>query len=109
MLGNGETECPDYRSTRTTSVSSQTSLQSAPPRYFQVGISSPCTYDKPAIPPGSLVLVTGANGYLGMHAVDCLLWQGYHVRGAVRNEQKANWTTDYFVSEMLDLQPERLA
>jgi len=49
-----------------------------------------------AVPKGSTVLVTGANGYLGMHVVDQLLTSGYKVRGTVRDSEKAQWTTEYF-------------
>lgn len=40
-----------------------------------------------AIPKGSLVLVSGANGFIGSHVVDQLLQLGYNVRGTVRNEK----------------------
>ena len=49
-----------------------------------------------AFPPGSLVLVTGATGYIGTHIVDQLLLAGYHVRGTVRDDRKAAWTTALF-------------
>jgi len=49
-----------------------------------------------ALPPGSLVLVTGANGYVGSHAVDQFLTYGYKVRGTVRNKQKCAWLTQVF-------------
>jgi len=48
------------------------------------------------IPKGSLVLVTGANGYLGLHVADQFLEAGYKVRGTVRDEDKASWTKEYF-------------
>jgi nucleoside-diphosphate-sugar epimerase len=35
----------------------------------------------PAIPKGSLVLVTGANGHIGSRVADQLREAGYHVRG----------------------------
>ncbi|KAF2859135.1 aldehyde reductase [Piedraia hortae CBS 480.64] len=52
--------------------------------------------DKGALPLDSLVLVTGANGWLGMHVVDQLLRYGYRVRGTVRDLEKAVWTSKYF-------------
>lgn len=45
---------------------------------------------------GSLVLVTGVNGYLGLHVADQLLLSGYKVRGTVRDAGKAQWTKEYF-------------
>ena len=49
-----------------------------------------------AFPPGSLVLVTGATGFMASHIIDQLLLAGYHVRGTVRDEKKAKWTTSFF-------------
>lgn len=42
----------------------------------------------PAIPKDSVVLVTGANGYIGSHIVDQLLEAGYRVRGTTRDLSK---------------------
>lgn len=42
----------------------------------------------PAIPKGSLVLVTGVNGYIGSHVADQLLEAGYRVRGTTRALEK---------------------
>ncbi|RDW71742.1 hypothetical protein BP5796_07776 [Coleophoma crateriformis] len=39
----------------------------------------------PALPKGSIVLVTAANGYIATHVVDQLLQLGYRVRGTVRS------------------------
>lgn len=47
-----------------------------------------------AIPRGSLILVTGANGYIGSHVVDQLLALGYKVRGTVRD--KKPWLDEFF-------------
>ena len=49
-----------------------------------------------AIPKGSLVLVTGANGYIASHVVDQFLAAGYRVRGTVRSESKGAWVKDLF-------------
>jgi len=50
----------------------------------------------PPVEKGSLVLVTGANGYIGSHVVDQLLGQGMKVRGTVRSHEKGKWAQDYF-------------
>ncbi|KAI4219184.1 MAG: hypothetical protein L6R36_008512 [Xanthoria steineri] len=44
-----------------------------------------------AIPKGSLVLVTGVNGYIGSHIAEQLLEHGYRVRGTVRDTHKAHY------------------
>ncbi|GKZ33077.1 hypothetical protein AbraIFM66950_002852 [Aspergillus brasiliensis] len=49
-----------------------------------------------AIPPGSWVLVTGANSLVGSNVADRLLSRGYRVRGTVRNAQRHQWLRDYF-------------
>ncbi|RAH50395.1 aldehyde reductase II [Aspergillus brunneoviolaceus CBS 621.78] len=46
------------------------------------------------IPPGSLILVTGANGYIASHTIDILLHRGYKVRGTVRTAKP--WLDSYF-------------
>jgi len=38
---------------------------------------------KNTIPPGSKILVTGANGFIGSNVVDQLLSLGYFVRGTI--------------------------
>lgn len=40
-----------------------------------------------AIPKGSTVVVTGANGFIGSHIIDVLLSLGYLVRGTIRSEK----------------------
>lgn len=49
-----------------------------------------------AIPTGSLILVTGANGFIASHIVDQFLGSGYRVRGTVRSEKP--WLDDYFAT-----------
>ncbi|KAM0339654.1 hypothetical protein ACHAPU_010836 [Fusarium lateritium] len=44
-----------------------------------------------AIPRGSWILVTGANGYTGSHVVIELLKQGFNVRGTVRDLNYSAW------------------
>ncbi|KAK6949297.1 hypothetical protein Daesc_009371 [Daldinia eschscholtzii] len=48
------------------------------------------------IAPGSLVVVTGANGYIGSHIVDQFLQRGYRVRGTVRAVSRDQWMKEYF-------------
>ncbi|KAM6479903.1 hypothetical protein HDV62DRAFT_381942 [Trichoderma sp. SZMC 28011] len=52
------------------------------------------------LPEGSLILVTGASGYIGAHVTKQLLHRGYKVRGTVRDTGKAEWlSTDSFPKE----------
>ncbi|CAN9161735.1 unnamed protein product [Alternaria sp. RS040] len=53
-------------------------------------------FDSPAITPGSTILVTGSNGFVGAHVADQLLQQGYKVRGTVRDPVKHQWLADLF-------------
>ncbi|CAH0045240.1 unnamed protein product [Clonostachys solani] len=48
------------------------------------------------VPPGGLVLVTGANGYIASVTVKTLLEAGYSVRGTVRSISKHRPLLDYF-------------
>ncbi|KAJ5762070.1 NAD(P)-binding protein [Penicillium nucicola] len=41
-----------------------------------------------AISPGCLILVSGANGYIGSHIVDILLSKGFRVRGTTRTKKE---------------------
>ncbi|KXH48466.1 NAD dependent epimerase/dehydratase [Colletotrichum simmondsii] len=50
-----------------------------------------------ALPKGSLILVTGANGYIGSHTINVLLGLGYRVRGTVRSEKP--WLSEFFHSK----------
>lgn len=54
------------------------------------------TIQNPAIPKGSTVLVTGANGLIASHVVDQFLENGYKVRGTVRDPVKSAWLTALF-------------
>lgn len=47
-----------------------------------------------ALSKDSLVLVTGANGYIGSHVVDQLLNAGYKVRGTIRSRKP--WLEELF-------------
>ncbi|ODN92736.1 dihydrokaempferol 4-reductase [Cryptococcus wingfieldii CBS 7118] len=50
----------------------------------------------PAVKPGSLVLVTGASGYIAAHTVDILLQRGFNVRGTVRSQSKGEYLSNLF-------------
>ncbi|WWD19047.1 hypothetical protein CI109_103505 [Kwoniella shandongensis] len=50
----------------------------------------------PAIAPGSLVLVTGASGYIAAHAVEAFLDAGFPVRGTVRSKGKGEYLVNLF-------------
>ncbi len=52
--------------------------------------------ESPVIAPGSLVLVTGANGYIASHIADQLLEAGYKIRGTVRDAKKSSWLQELF-------------
>jgi uncharacterized protein YbjT (DUF2867 family) len=53
----------------------------------------------PAIPVGSWIVVTGVTGFIGSHVADQALAAGYHVRGIVRDVEKAAWVDRYFESK----------
>lgn len=48
------------------------------------------------LPKGSLILVTGANGYVASHVVNQFLRLGYKVRGTVRDSKKSAWVEKDF-------------
>src|SRR5436190_1619987 len=50
----------------------------------------------PVIPPGSKILVTGANGLIASHCVDQALAAGYTVRGTVRDKNRCHWMNEFF-------------
>ena len=109
VFGDLEAGPPPYRSQSSSSrtpseVSSYTSssyykaLPTPPPHYNQVNQARQ-SLDQPALPKDSLILVTGANSWQGMHVVDQLLDRGYRVRGTVRDAEKAIWTSKYFLDK----------
>lgn len=54
-------------------------------------------YDsKTIIPKGSLVLVTGATGFVASHLLGQFLTRGYKVRGTVRDLNQAFWVKDIY-------------
>lgn len=53
-----------------------------------------------AVPKGSWVLVSGANGFVASHIIQLLLQLGFKVRGTVREPKRAAWlTTELFPEE----------
>lgn len=46
------------------------------------------------LPKGSLILITGVNGFIAAHLAQQLLARGYRVRGTVRNAEKSKWLID---------------
>lgn len=50
----------------------------------------------PAVPYGSLVIVSGVTGFIGSHVADQALAAGYRVRGTTRSRSKGNWVEDHF-------------
>ncbi|KAF2123122.1 NAD dependent epimerase/dehydratase family protein [Lophiotrema nucula] len=50
----------------------------------------------PTVPPGGLILVTGANGYIAGASIQVFLDKGYKVRGTVRNAEKNQWMLKHY-------------
>jgi len=48
------------------------------------------------VPPSSLILVTGASGFIAAHLVSALLMRGFRVRGTVRSEDKGRYLDRLF-------------
>lgn len=48
------------------------------------------------LPPGSIILVSGVNGFIGSHIADQAIKAGYRVRGTVRDAAKQAWLVDFF-------------
>ena len=48
----------------------------------------------PVVQPGSKILVTGGNGYIGVSAIGFLLERGYAIRATVRRE--VDWLSALF-------------
>ncbi|CAG9952653.1 unnamed protein product [Clonostachys rosea f. rosea IK726] len=52
--------------------------------------------NKPAIPFGSLVVISGVSGFIGSHVADQTLAAGYRVRGTTTNLHKNAWAEKHF-------------
>ena len=50
----------------------------------------------PTVAPGSIILVTGVNGYIASHVADQLIQAGYIVRGTTRDIAKTAWVKKMF-------------
>lgn len=50
----------------------------------------------PAIPYGSLIVVSGVNGFIGSHVADQTLAAGFRVRGTTRSLRRNEWVLEYF-------------
>jgi nucleoside-diphosphate-sugar epimerase len=50
----------------------------------------------PALPEGSLILITGATGFIGSNVIQEALDAGYKVRGTSRSQEKADETAKLF-------------
>ena len=59
-------------------------------------------------PAKTVVLVTGASGFIGLHCVQQLLEQGYRVRGTVRSQARANEVRDAMAANVDTQALERL-
>ncbi|GAA5856956.1 hypothetical protein JCM9279_005030 [Rhodotorula babjevae] len=56
----------------------------------------------PAVPTDSLVLLTGASGYLAVHVLTQLLERGFRVRGTVRSQDKGDYLRQLLAKDGLD-------
>lgn len=71
---------------------------------FLVATTSPNSYiptlkmkiENPAIPSGSVVVVIGANGYIGVETCHKVLEAGFRCRGTVRDVEKNAWMHTLF-------------
>jgi len=50
----------------------------------------------PAVPYGSVVVISGSTGFIGSHVTDQALAAGYKVRGTTRDVKKASWAVELF-------------
>jgi len=50
----------------------------------------------PVLAPGSLIVITGVNGFIAAYVADEALAAGYRVRGTVRSPEKSKWVQELF-------------
>lgn len=50
----------------------------------------------PAVPFGSVVVVSGVNGFIASHVADQTLAAGFKVRGTTRSIGKNSWIQEHF-------------
>ena len=50
----------------------------------------------PALPLGSIVVISGVSGFIGSHVADQVLAAGYKVRGTTRSVERNAWVVEYF-------------
>lgn len=50
----------------------------------------------PALSPGELIIVSGANGFIASHVADQALAAGFRVRGTTRSAEKHAWLQEHF-------------
>jgi nucleoside-diphosphate-sugar epimerase len=53
---------------------------------------------QPLLPKGSLILITGINGFVASHVANEFLQRGYRIRGTARDEQKALYMGEMYHS-----------
>ncbi|KAK8065895.1 hypothetical protein PG997_012642 [Apiospora hydei] len=54
------------------------------------------SFDNAVVPRGSVVLITGANGFIASNIADAFLSAGYRVRGTTRDPLKHAWLRELF-------------
>lgn len=59
-------------------------------------MSTPLKINNPVIPKGEIIVVTGANGYIGGHVADQFLAAGYKVRGTCRSKSRSACVQELF-------------
>lgn len=55
----------------------------------------------PAVAPGSLILLTGASGFVAAHLGQQLLQRGFQVRGTVRSAAKGDYLKELYAKDGL--------